>query len=203
VIVQSNQLCEAASGAIVPQYTNIFCGTNTAVFEVRRMGSISNDLTVLYAIRGTASNGVDYVTLPGSVTIPAGRRSARVVVIPIDDTEVEGIETVILALTPSPLDVYPPPYKVGCPGKAAAIILDNDTPPPPPIRLPDGSFHVTWPATLGSGYRIESSPDLQNWTLCLSNVVTGPVLNYVDPDASSSAMQFYRVVEEPALVPEP
>ena len=41
----------------------------------------TNDLTVFYTIQGTASNGVDYVALPGSVTIPAG---SLYVDIPVD-----------------------------------------------------------------------------------------------------------------------
>ena len=47
------------------------------VFRVRRSGETNQALTVHFAIRGTASNGVDYVRVPGQVTIPSGRRTAR------------------------------------------------------------------------------------------------------------------------------
>jgi len=70
-----------------------FWGTNTATFVVRRSDGTNTDLTVFYDIGGTASNGVDYVALPGSVTIPAGRHSARIVVVPLDDADNELIET--------------------------------------------------------------------------------------------------------------
>ena len=53
---------------------------------------------VSYAIGGTASNGVDYLALPATVTIPAGQRKATIVVVPIDDSLPERIETVVLAL---------------------------------------------------------------------------------------------------------
>src|SRR5262249_48010683 len=55
--------------------------TNTATFVVHRSGSTNDALDVSYAIGGTASNGVDYVALPGSVTIPGGERSARITII--------------------------------------------------------------------------------------------------------------------------
>jgi len=47
-------------------------------------------LVVYYRIGGTASNGVDYQTLPGTVTIPEGAVSALIEVDPIDDLLVEG-----------------------------------------------------------------------------------------------------------------
>lgn len=47
-------------------------------------------------IDGTASNGVDYVTLPGVVTITDGIT--------------EPVETVGLTLQPPSLNVFPPPY---------------------------------------------------------------------------------------------
>src|SRR5678815_4844444 len=59
-------------------------GTNTASFAVRRSGPTNAELTVYYAIGGTASNGIDYVNLPGRVTIAAGQRSARIQLIPVE-----------------------------------------------------------------------------------------------------------------------
>ncbi|HXJ57032.1 MAG TPA: hypothetical protein VNM37_26105 [Candidatus Dormibacteraeota bacterium] len=50
-------------------------------------------MTILYTVHGTAENGVDYPELPGSMTIPAGRRAARIVLVPIDDHRPEPIET--------------------------------------------------------------------------------------------------------------
>ena len=44
-------------------------------------------------------NGVDYVTLSGTVTIPAGATFVDVVVTPIDDTLVETYEYVTLTLS--------------------------------------------------------------------------------------------------------
>ena len=46
-------------------------GPKDALFTVRRFGDASSSLTVNYSIGGTASNGVDYAELPGTVAIPA------------------------------------------------------------------------------------------------------------------------------------
>jgi len=90
--------CWGATTDPVLRSNSVPCGTNTATFVVRRSGPTNSDLTVVYAIGGSASNGVDYVALPGFVTIPARERGARIVITPIDDSEVEGPETVVLSL---------------------------------------------------------------------------------------------------------
>src|ERR1043166_2602156 len=117
-------------------------GVNSATFAVHRSGPTNSSLLVSYRIGGTASNGVDYATLPGFVTIPAGERAARIVITPIDDKIAEGPETVVLSLAipPSPLAVInpPPPYVIGFPGRAAAVIADNDRERPPTCCLSDG-----------------------------------------------------------------
>ena len=64
-----------------------------------RTGSTAGALTVNYTITGTATNGTDYTSLPGSVTIPIGAVSTTVSVAPIDDSISEGNETVILTIT--------------------------------------------------------------------------------------------------------
>jgi hypothetical protein len=46
-----------------------------AVFTVTRTGATGEALTVFYSLGGSASNGADYASLPGSLTIPAGASS--------------------------------------------------------------------------------------------------------------------------------
>jgi hypothetical protein len=90
------------------------------VFMVTRTGSTTASLDVFYTVTGTATNGTDYTVLAGSVTIPAGQSSAAVVVGPIDDSDVEGPETVILTL------VDAAGYSVGTSNTATVTIGDND-----------------------------------------------------------------------------
>jgi Calx-beta domain-containing protein len=187
--------CEWASDTWNSWNVNIG-GTNTATFVVRRHGPTNDNLTVNYEIGGTASNGLDYVALSGSVTIPAGRRSAQIVIVPIDDTLAEDIETVVLKLRPST------EYALGLSARASAIIVDNDRPRPHCVLLSDRQFHLCLPATNGFCFRIEAATDLVHWTPLCTNVVTDGALHFVDPDAPSSDVRFYRVVEEPGLSPD-
>jgi hypothetical protein len=63
---------------------------DTGEFLIQRLGNTANPLTVNYSIDQTASNsatpGIDYVALSGTVTMEAGQREAYVRVQPINDT---------------------------------------------------------------------------------------------------------------------
>src|SRR5207244_3441258 len=86
---------------------------------------MASALTVRYSLSGSAANGIDYQSLPTSVTIPAGAASATVTVTPIDDSQTEGDETVVLTLSQDAA------YDVGSANSATVTIHDNDSPPPP------------------------------------------------------------------------
>ncbi|MGZ4973827.1 MAG: Calx-beta domain-containing protein, partial [Limisphaerales bacterium] len=73
-------------------------GQNGQFTVTRFYDPLTNDLTVPYAISGTASNGIDFVTLSGSVVIPAGSSNATITVQAIDDTIPEPTEYVTLTL---------------------------------------------------------------------------------------------------------
>jgi hypothetical protein len=70
---------------------------------------------------GTARSGTDFATLSGRVTIPVGSSAARITINPLDDTSVEGPETVVLTLSASSA------YVVGSPRSATVTIADNDS----------------------------------------------------------------------------
>jgi len=71
---------------------------DNGVFTITRTGSTANPLTVSYRMQGSASNTVDYVSLPGSVTLLPGADSTNITVTPINDSRGEGTETVIMVL---------------------------------------------------------------------------------------------------------
>ena len=77
-------------------------GPDTGAFQISRTGSTNAAVTVRFALTGSAQNGVDYQRLPLSVIIPAGLRSATVIVTPINDGFIELPETVILTLSSDP-----------------------------------------------------------------------------------------------------
>jgi len=175
-------------------------GTNTATLVVRRHGPTNDALVVHYHVRGTASNGVDYAGLPGFVTIPAGRRAAEIIIVPVEDNLPERLETIVLELAwwPGGRDV-PPSYVPGTPPRAAVVIVDNDHPRPVSGPLPDHGFHFTQPGTNGIWYRVETSTDLRQWTPLVTNVVTDGAIHFVDPDATDASARFYRAVLETNL----
>ena len=176
--------------AVCRFFTN--CGPKTATFTVRRFGDTNGDLTVPYDIGGTASNGVDYVALPGFVTIPSGERRALITIVPIDDGPPDVNKTVILTLTPS--TNTPPDYLLGFPRRAAAIIIDSNGPRPVTCLLPDRCFHLVTPGPDAAWFCVEYSTDLVNWTpVCTNQVINGSI-DFVDPDAQGNPSRFYRAV---------
>ena len=95
-------------------------GADTGTFTVSRTGSTVEAMEVFYAVTGSADNGVDYDTIPNSVTIPAGSYTAEVTIHPIDDSSREGDETVILTLDAGE------GFYVGVPGFDTVTIADDD-----------------------------------------------------------------------------
>jgi hypothetical protein len=103
------------------------------VFTISRTGSTDQPLTVACWLRGTASLGKDYELEPSPslaflMTIPAGKESLRVLATPIDDTLVEGDETIVLDLIGvSELLPISNPYLVDpAQARATVVIHDND-----------------------------------------------------------------------------
>jgi RHS repeat-associated protein len=99
-------------------------GANAGQFTVTRTGPTAAPLAVNLSASGTATSGADYTPLPATVTIPAGAATAAVTVTPVEDTSVEGGETVVLTLSAGTA------YAVGQPSTATVQIADNDTHPP-------------------------------------------------------------------------
>lgn len=94
-------------------------GPANGVFTITRT-SAGVPLTVNYTLTGTASNGVDYVSLPSSVTFRATDTTTNITVVPIDDSIPEITENVALTITPSPDFI----------GAGSAIVRIRDNEPP-------------------------------------------------------------------------
>lgn len=169
-------------------FTN--CGPKNATFTVRRFGDTNEDLTVLYNIGGTATNGVDYVPLAGSVLIPAGERLAQISVVPLEDGAPDLNSTVILRLLSSTN------YLLGFPRSAGALILDSGAPRPRVEMLPGNAFHVSATGPDGAWFHVDSSTDLTNWTSICTNQVVDGLIEFVDPDVGTNHSRFYRTVPE-------
>ena len=192
---------------------NVF--SRTASFVVERNASLTDSLTVLYSISGTARNGVDYVTLPGSVTIPAGSPRTLIVVTPIADGLAEPAESVGLTLQPPPLDVYPPPYLVGTsstmPRSAGVSIRDHLVFPPNRYtrllqRLRNRHVIVPLPvpelvAAAAASWMIEVSADLTTWEEIGTATSSDEAGEFVDVSEADSPSRFYRFRAVPPPAP--
>ena len=106
--------------------------------EFRFSRSTTNgSLVVSFTLGGTASSGVDYVPLSGSVTIPDGQASIGVPVVAIDDNTVQGERTLIASVTAVSS------YRVSHPGSATVTIQDNDQ----RVRVDASDFIASEPGT--------------------------------------------------------
>ncbi len=97
-------------------------GPTAGQFTVTRTGDLAAALSVSYTVSGTATPGTDYVTLPGVATMAAGSPTGTITVTPINDTLVEGEETVVVTLDSSS------EYTTGSPSSATVTIVSDDTP---------------------------------------------------------------------------
>ena len=166
-------------------------GPKTALFTVRRFGDPSSAVTVNYNIGGTASNGVDYVALPGSVNISAGSAYAHIPVVPIDNDSNNIPKTVILSLQPD--TNTPPDYLVGIPPCAEAVIF-YQWPGPVSAMLPDGGFQFSGSGPDGAWFVLQNSTDLVNWTSTATNQVFDGSMEFVDPGAVLNPVGFYQTI---------
>ena len=94
------------------------------LFTITRNGGgalqLAQALAVNIVVSGTATPGVDYQTITTPVTILANQTTATIPVNVIDDTSIEGNETVIVTIQPSAN------YTVGSPSVATVNITDDD-----------------------------------------------------------------------------
>jgi hypothetical protein len=186
-----------ASGVTFRLFTN--CGPKDATFTVFRFGATNDELDVAYAIGGTATNGIDYVALPGLVTIPAGERRADITIVPLDDGSPDITSTVILKLAPDSTGTN---YLPGLPRAAAAIILDSQSPRAVNGMMPGAVFNISASGPDGAWFHVECSTDMIHWTpVCTNQVVNGSI-DFVDPDAATNPACFYRTVPEPGPPPQ-
>ena len=175
-------------------------GPKPALFTVRRFGDASSNLTVNYKIGGTASNGVDYIALPGFVNIAAGAGYGLIPIVPVDNGSNNFVKTITLTLTPA---TNTPSYVIGFPQCAEGVIyyhwprpvaLPFTSIPPAGSFLNDGSFHFNAAGPDGAWFAVQSSPDLVNWTtICTNQVVQGSV-DFIDPNPAGNSSGFYQIV---------
>lgn len=90
-------------------------------FVISRQTATASPLEVSYTLSGTAVAGTDYTVVGGgTVTIPASETSVYLTVTPVNDSEPEGVESIVLTVTPVP-GAYGTRF-----GSATMLLGDND-----------------------------------------------------------------------------
>ena len=157
---------------------------NPGQFTISRTAPTTTALTVSLTISGTATNGIDYTTIPTTATIPAGQSSVTINVTPIDDSLTEGPESVVLQLGSGS-------YDIGASSYATVIIADNDSPPTLFISSPSsqgvlvagGNGIIVGCTVSDDGY---PQPVTLQWTQA-----SGPgTATFETPTATSTAVTF-------------
>ncbi|WP_273272658.1 Calx-beta domain-containing protein [Maribacter polysiphoniae] len=96
--------------------------TNNGAFTVD-LGAVNGTgsaITVNFNLSGSAANILDYANIGTSVSIDNGQQTGTVTIDPVDDSLVEGSETVTLTLDTGT------GYVIGTPSSATVNITDND-----------------------------------------------------------------------------
>src|SRR5262245_19364595 len=97
-----------SAAAVLPEVTVTVAASDataaepasTGKFTIKRVGDLTAALSVNVASSGTATSGVDYKAIPSPIVIPAGKASVTITVTPIDDADLEPLESIILTVLP-------------------------------------------------------------------------------------------------------
>jgi glucose/arabinose dehydrogenase len=154
-------------------------GRTAATFTVRRTGTTTAALPVFYVVRGTANAGADYMALPGSLTIPAGARTATIAIKPINDALMERNETVQVTLAANTS------YTVGAPSTATITIISDEV--------------VTVAATDATA--AEGGPDTGRFTVRRTGSTAGALIVYYMVTGTATAGSDYRLLPVSVTIP--
>jgi hypothetical protein len=145
---------------------------NQGLFSVRLSQPVPTNVTLSYQIGGTATNGVDYVTLSGSVEIPSGAISASIPVNVIDDSLFEQSESVVLTLT----------------GANATTVVIDSTANSATVSIDDNEVNQPPVVTTNTGLTVAEGA---------MNVIDPSELTTSDPDTVPAAL-VYQMISGPA-----
>lgn len=116
-------------------------GSATGTFTISRTSAatLNEAMTVTFTIGGTATRGVDYAAFDTKVTFAEGQTSKSITVTPVDDSDLEADETVILTLASGST------YTVSSTEKTATVTIDENELPTVSVKATDAT--ATEPTT--------------------------------------------------------
>ncbi|MCC6691742.1 MAG: choice-of-anchor L domain-containing protein, partial [Bacteroidia bacterium] len=193
VFIKANTIeCAPVSYNDLASNLNAVKTCSNGSFTFCRTGDTTIPYTVNYTLGGTAVNGVDYQTLPGSVVIPANQKCMATTIVPISNPGRLGTKSVKII------------YQYGyCPRRDTITLYISD---PPPIDAgPDVSFcsgdslqignsplpglNYTWSPTLGLSNPTISNPEIKLPNNGNADVTTKYVLTAVNPISATCVLK--------------
>lgn len=139
VVDNDTTLPQVAVTAPDPHATEDSSGTDTGTFTFSRTGATTSALNLTVAWSGGATNGTDYTTLATTVTIPSGQSSVNVTVSPINDSAIEGPETVIATISANAA------YVLDTSATTSTVTITDDDVPVVTVTVPDASASESGP----------------------------------------------------------
>ena len=133
-------------------------GSSDGSFTITRSGSIGS-ITVPLEVSGSAVPGTDYAALPGSVTFNAGVSSITLDIHGLDNTAIDGTQTIDLDILPAAT------YTIGQSRSSQALLLD-DLGPTTSITVDHPTIQVG--QTLTVTLSIANAPTFLEWGEMLS-----------------------------------
>ncbi|TDS19230.1 gliding motility-associated-like protein [Maribacter caenipelagi] len=131
-------------------------------------------VVVNYNITGTATSGSDFTALGGSVSIPNNADSGIVNVVPINDTDIEANESVILTLTNGS------GYTVGTPNNATVFIVSEDNYVAQITASDDTAAESNGAVSPGEITIGLSAPNNTGGTITINYIISGTAANGTD-----------------------
>jgi hypothetical protein len=166
-------------------------GGDAGVFTIARTGSTAGSLAVSFTISGNAQNGSDYVTIGESVMLQPGQSSVELPVVPLDDLEAEGNETVQLTLNVNPA------YAVLGAGTALVTITDDEINLLPVVTITSPEVSTVYLAGVGSALVLEATatddgrPNPPSALTTAWSKVSGPgTVTFGDSNAVNTTVRF-------------
>ena len=112
---------------------SVFSGIEaaTGIFEFYRIGETNEALQVFFDKGGTATPGLDYVSFNNYIVFAPGSTRTNIALNVIEDSLIEGVETVTVDLEPAPLGtdpLFPTHYMIDPTNELATVtILDDES----------------------------------------------------------------------------
>jgi len=144
--------------------------------DVDKVNATGAPLEIEYTVSGTADEGDDFSALSGTVLIEEGESTGVVTLTPINDTDIESNETVVLTL------VNGPDYTVGGPDSATVIIVSDDT-NVAQITASDGTAAESNGAVSSGEFTVSlSAPNNTGGPIIVNYAISGTADNETDFD---------------------